>query len=1487
MYCDIKNTKYLERLTAQLGERNAKEYALGADGQNFRDWFGNGKTTKLENGTIAPFVNPVMQVINQDGKQLNLLERYRFEGVSDVNRFLTTQYTPGITKSSEANTYNISHDENRFINHKLVEELQRIYPGLISGSTNSMFVLNEKYAFPSPSNIEKSVQLIDEVRELVPKMQGIYKEIFQKDPEQGLYEVAQQANSSESERAGAVKTFGERAVEIAQQLFPETSPSISYSVFAKRAIPEGAVRANERNSYRRSLLTLMQKLENRFNIPFNIVYKPEEKANGWFRREKDGEMMVYINASKAQATTPFHEYLHPFVMVLRAENPSLFSALESEMKTNQRGLQIQEDVNQNPAYKNDGLDSRLEEAMVTYLGQLASENFNENKSVFNRFVNWFKGVLRKLNLISNEKGIDFKNLSLNTTLADISSMITDDIFVADLKAKMQFSKAVLKYQRTNRDTDITYAHIFDRIKDRVAILNATIRKRKQGDSFKEDIAALNEIIKNEDEITSINNFVANSLNYVDSAYNRFNSMRDAVKDPSKLSKEDISYNLYQLGEIQQLLNVFDSMSDIQLLYMREGASTKNDNMARLSEAIAKKDIMISDYKNFALTYLTEWLYPYVEPTNRQLEATGHAKDVLTKEQFRDQMIMATRDIDASGYYLGAVINSQDPISAAIGLALKDVIYDNHVKDLQTGEHLQDAYHEVKSTSLFTTSANEEQFNMQFLREADNYEQVGVDENGEKVYGYVKRLAYHTEYLDDQYEKARRTFFQDLGPKPSRKDRKAYARYQKEVGKFYAQNTQINPKASDIIQQKKNELSKRQFERWLLENTIEMDNDHYPGGQSKADYFKGKIYSFNQKTDKFRIYGGDLIRPSEKYRNTEFNQMMSNKYYKSLYGAYDGANEKLGNYGLRFGIIPQESKGKNLFTDLKWSTDTIKKNLLTIAKAPIKSMYANYDSNRTVQRQDGTEVKHIPIKYTKLLDREDQKIDLLSSTMKFSQMANNYEGMAEVEPNILVLKTILNGDYNLGIKGRAIAQTNAKGLQKINAITKKIVPKLAQEGMLNARLNEFIDDVVFGDNEFQAEVNILGKDFSVNKIADNVGMYTVVTNMALNFTGGINNAIVGNYNNILEAMGGRFWGKKDYGWATGKYWSLVPECIGDMVGQTDSILNHMAEYYDIPQGEFKNEYGQDVAKGTINKAFRKSSLMFLQKGGEHQIQLTGMLALMHNTKITTKDGKEIHLVEAWEQKDAEGETISPVDNPNLNWTKADDTAFRNRLHAINKNLHGVYNKFDKSVLQRRWYGKLALMFRKYMFTAFRSRYGRRYVDYELGTVNEGYWNTFVQKIAEDIKDFKFGMLQRMWTKEGYDDIQKNAMNRTLLEFGVILSAMLLAGFANKDDDKSWLKAEAALQLTRMSADITQFISPADFIRVIRNPAASINLVEKWIAVAQQLVHPTEQYQRASGIAKKGDNKLFIKLMKAMPGVRQIINTMTPAEQIKYYNLPGTK
>lgn len=68
---------------------------------------------------------------------------------------------------------------------------------------------------------EERQKLIDEAKDLSDNVKGIYKGVFKDNTEESLFEAAIQANSSESEKKGAIKTFGKEIIDIAQKLFPD------------------------------------------------------------------------------------------------------------------------------------------------------------------------------------------------------------------------------------------------------------------------------------------------------------------------------------------------------------------------------------------------------------------------------------------------------------------------------------------------------------------------------------------------------------------------------------------------------------------------------------------------------------------------------------------------------------------------------------------------------------------------------------------------------------------------------------------------------------------------------------------------------------------------------------------------------------------------------------------------------------------------------------------------------------------------------------------------------------------------------------------------------------------------------------------------------------------------------------------------------------------------------------------------------------------
>src|SRR4051812_18262310 len=126
MWCDINNSQYKKDLVNKLGTDRVKKFSIAIGKPKFQEWFGRGKTIVVNNINV-PFVNPILQVINESGDKLNLLEAYKFEGLADVKNTLANY--KGIDNTSDF--YTVTESPDKFINLQLIKELQRIYPDLL------------------------------------------------------------------------------------------------------------------------------------------------------------------------------------------------------------------------------------------------------------------------------------------------------------------------------------------------------------------------------------------------------------------------------------------------------------------------------------------------------------------------------------------------------------------------------------------------------------------------------------------------------------------------------------------------------------------------------------------------------------------------------------------------------------------------------------------------------------------------------------------------------------------------------------------------------------------------------------------------------------------------------------------------------------------------------------------------------------------------------------------------------------------------------------------------------------------------------------------------------------------------------------------------------------------------------------------------------------------------------------------------------------
>jgi hypothetical protein len=865
--------------------------------------------------------------------------------------------------------------------------------------------------------------------------------------------------------------------------------------------------------------------------------------------------------------------------------------------------------------------------------------------------------------------------------------------------------------------------------------------------------------------------------------------------------------------------------------------------------------LINDYKLLSRDLTVEWLYPYVSELNANLVKEGKESYVISKERIRAELDMASADIDIGASLLGAAINSKDPITALVAKAIKHAMFNSQNDDRAVLENLFEAYEEAKPEN-----------HSKYLQDIE-FEEKSKDSEGKVITTKVNRKAIITKLRYDLYDKNKSEFSQKMGQRPT--DEKLSKEWGKKWAIWLSINTQVKPETNSIVANKKKNLSDTQYKMWLSSNTRAIDNVMYFTGETTYDMIKLNNPESISHIDgnKIYIYSGELIEPSEKiYYNNNYDLVKDDKYYQTLIKQYNEANEQLPvNQRLRYGLAPQVPK------------ESIDKSLgERFSKESMSALFnvKAYDTKYGVRTLSGELYRKVPVLYTTPLPEGIASENLLESILKFSQMSNNYKNMSKIKANVEVLMDI--------VSERSVAETNAKGEQKRDAVTNAIITKSASEAKkVNERIKAFVDMSFYAENEKLLTFDINGKEYDMNKITGKLQYLTAVSSMALNVTSGISNRLWGNYQAFATSIAGKDYTTKEWLEARKDYTLNIPRYLNDVglvIGKSKE--SQLVDYFDAIQGEFKDNYGNRVGGSAARRLFSTNTLFFINNATEHQIQTTTFLAILKHYKVKNEAGDSVSLYDAYNVINGKLKL-----KEGFKFTDNNRFELMNRIHALNKRMHGVYNEFDKGELQRMWYGKMALMFRKHIYSGMIHRWGKEKIDIEGGDITEGYYRTFASKLYDDIK--KYGAIGLLKYKT-YTPEQKQAFAKTMLDISMLSGAILVgAAIAGSDDDdddrRSWFQNETLLQLRRFESDIKFYtVLNSDFFRVLLRPTVVEGTVENILKLTWQLGDPTEQFKRKTGIFDKGDYKIEARFYKAMPLLRQVILTLSPEEQLKIFN-----
>lgn len=510
-------------------------------------------------------------------------------------------------------------------------------------------------------------------------------------------------------------------------------------------------------------------------------------------------------------------------------------------------------------------------------------------------------------------------------------------------------------------------------------------------------------------------------------------------------------------------------------------------------------------------------------------------------------------------------------------------------------------------------------------------------------------------------------------------------------------------------------------------------------------------------------------------------------------------------------------------------------------------------------------KSIPIYYNQPMAAELVNLNVVDTVLRFAKMAEEFKLNSSMESLALVTKETLGK--------RTIEKKTSTGKKILSALHKKVYgeDKVEETNFAETEaykmFDSWINSTIYNERKFAATVDFMGRTIRVDKVVDSMLQANALTVLGADGLKAIANRLNAATNIGIEAVGSKYFSFKSLQqgkalvaqlmYATGAEENLLMDTLK---GVKTSKFGQMLDIFQAIQGE--NDAVDEIGGSLVKRNASTSLLMGGLSAGEFISQANMFAAIAKATIVKTKEGKEITLLEAYE-KQADGIVRLRED---VDFTEADEQQLRNRINAINKELHGVYNKLDELEAKKTFIGRSLMQFRNFLVPNVERRWQGLHVNYEMNDVVEGYYRTLFRKIQQE----RSVNIWKLYNDPDLTEGEKNNIRKALTElsvYGTLLAiTMILAGMGDDDDElkDSYGYNLAMYELLRLKSEIAFYIpllGTGDALRIIKSPSSINTLLMRSAKVGNQLfsLNPLEEYQRDSGPNKKGDSKLKAKML----------------------------
>ena len=1061
-------------------------------------------------------------------------------------------------------------------------------------------------------------------------------------------------------------------------------------------------------------------------IMVEVEYDTEIPSIALVEQTEGGAPIIKINPNLAKEDTVYHEFGHIYIDLLGVNHPLVQSGIR-QLQDTDLYKQVQEKY---PELTGERLDK---EVLATAIGL-------EGAKITRKDPTWLQQLINRImRAVGNLFGVE----------PNAAAVLAEEMFAKRLRGDSMF-RPLSPYTQYSKEEQ-RFTEVVQNLKIRIANEIYEVEqlpleeKEKRIYRLKRLQNGLENVKKVEDLLETVQ-AMADSLN---NAYRYYEEVMSLPRNERA--------TLENMNKIYKLKNELDRLNVMQAIKNSLASTKKKGNIVdegrfikledRVRKILDKADELKYEFKDDIIPILAEFLSGYhnkaIDPEIQaqidnveqygdwrrrrslvqsvpefvELKRARKNKEI-SEAQFNERakklVIEALKNKYIANYStLKRELETAHKDKGSFSYMLDPLIYSNDKAIQLFVKSIQDADLKKNDMTLEFKSKLSKEYN-EFTKGMSDEDVARLNEDLLEVVTMhgMKRLSLVQPIDIDLYINNRKKYAKELIKKygkPTKKEDQTeedfinslttWARsekgnaYQKAESEWHRQNSESIEGWRDELNAINKQIGDAKKIQKELRNADNIDSDSYIMQDTRLkELRKLKSKNYNQSTGTPR---GDWVRPRKSiYTNTRYLKIQKDprlkRYYDFILNEFQVGQKMVGpkkdknswdNFSYLMPTVRKEDLDRLYEQGLISSTKDILTDTFTITET--NDDFGTYDDN------SGELNTRVPVYYVNRVQARDVSKDIASSLYRFRHMAHNYKVKDEAVGYVMLFRDI--------IENRKILQENSAGTEMIIKTGEFLgfkMKKYKKEGTksnLSKHLDEWIEMVMFGQSELKSEV---GK-ISLSQVAGVANTFTAMSTLSFNMLQGANQLILDNLSTVQEAVAGQFISKSDFAWAKAKYWSEAAALKDITRFDPQTKLGKALDYFDAFT-EFTDQEGNKLVGGQARRFLSMDNLLFIQKGAEHELSATRLLALMRSLKGKLKD-KSGNIIQNKEGKDADLYDMLVIDkktglmsvDPKVdNFNRLD---FINLLQGLSRRTNQTKGKMHMSMASRRWMGKLWFYF----------------------------------------------------------------------------------------------------------------------------------------------------------------------------------------------------